>query len=193
MIIVNDEDALRVECEDVLPEEVGPLREALENELKNSERLGRPGIGLSAPQIGIPKRMAIVRIANNGKYDLNVDLVNCKIDKGYDKAIFEKEGCLSFPGRYERTFRFQEIYVVENMVEPYSFIATGLPAVVVQHEYDHLISRLLPDVAIAQPKKKLRPNDICDISGKKLKKCCGKVCNGKDGKQGNRSIPFGIK
>ncbi len=44
--------------------------------------------------------------------------------------------------------RYREVYVVDNLVEPYSFIATGLLAVVIQHELDHLNGILLPDVAI---------------------------------------------
>jgi peptide deformylase len=173
MIIVNNEAALRIPCTDVLPEEVGDLRAQLEFELDNSARLGRPGIGLAAIQIGIPKNMAIVRTERT-----KIDLVNCQIVKSYDKAIFEQEGCLSFPGRVENTWRYQEIVVANNMVEPANFIATGLLAVVVQHELDHMNSIILPDLAIVAPKPsnaKIRPNDLCPCNSKrKYKKCCGK-------------------
>lgn len=141
-MIITDEALLRVECSDVLPEEVGEIRAQLEYELKRSEELGRPGIGLAAPQIGIAKRFAIVRISN-----YSLDLINCKILHGYDPAIFRGEGCLSFPGRIENTIRFQEIHIVDNMFETGSVIITGLPAVCAQHELDHLNSILLPDVA----------------------------------------------
>lgn len=148
-MIVTDQLALRVKCEDVLPEEVNFLREELENELKRSEENGMPGIGLAAPQIGIAKRMAIVRIPdtkNNKLY--HVDLVNCRISAGYDKNFFDNERCLSFPGLEVKTLRYQEIYVIDNMVAPYRFIATGLPAVCIQHELDHLSGILLPDLKI---------------------------------------------
>lgn len=186
-MIITDEEALRMECTDVLPEEVGPLRDQLERELKRSAELGIPGVGLSAPQIGIAKNMAIVRVESNADYSLNIDLVNCKIKEGFDKAIFENEGCLSFPGRFEKTWRFQEIHVIDNLVEPYSFIGSGLFAVVCQHELDHTNSILLPDVAIKneqviKKKKKVRPNDPCPCNHidsktgrvKKYKKCHGK-------------------
>ena len=168
-MIITDEKLLRVQCENVLPEEIGQLREKLEYELKHSSI---PGIGLAAPQIGINKNMAIVR-TNEG----NVDLVNCKIKQAYEKFLFEGEGCLSFPDRYENTFRYNEIYVVENAVEPYKFICVGLLAIVIQHELDHLVGRLLPDVAIPKIKtfKKVKPNELCPCgSNKKYKKCCGK-------------------
>jgi peptide deformylase len=170
MIIVNNEEALRIKCEDVLLDEVGPLVEQLEKELEYSERMGRPGIGLAAPQIGIAKNIAIVRLSN----DYKVNLVNCKMKSQYDKAIFRGEGCLSFPGRIEDTMRYQEIHVVDNLIHPKSFIVSGLMAIVCQHELDHLNSILLPDIAIPRVKKKVGPNDACMCgSGKKYKKCCG--------------------
>jgi|SRR3990167_3430357 len=147
-MIITDEALLRVDCVDVLPDEVGPLREALENELRRSGELGRPGIGLAAPQIGVAKKMAIVRIPTSNGGVISVDLVNCREAVGYDKAFFESEGCLSFPGRVERTFRFQEVYIVDNLIEPFSFILLGLPAVCAQHELDHTRKILLPDVAL---------------------------------------------
>lgn len=151
-MIITDESLLRVKCIDVLPEEVKDLRETLEQELQKSEKDGMPGIGLAAPQIGIAKKMAIVRIPGNKSY--NVDLVNCYVAVGYDKDFFDEEGCLSFPNLKVRTVRYQEIYVVNNLVKPYSFIATGLPAVCIQHELDHLSGILLPDVAISAKKYK---------------------------------------
>lgn len=185
MIITNNEAALRVKCDDVLPDEVGSLISILENELSNANRLGKGGIGLAAPQIGIAKKIAIVRMGNNKEFDLN--LINCKIEKGYDPTIFTDEGCLSFPGRVETTTRFQEILVSGNLLYPFSFIATGLTAVVCQHEMDHYLSTLFMDHAILPIKtiantNKVGPNDPC-ICGKvdsitnkvkKFKKCCGR-------------------
>ncbi len=170
-MIITSEEELRVECEDVKPEEVQELREKLEAELKASAKRGSPGIGLACPQIGIAKRMAIVRV--NDK--LSVDLVTPTIESGYDKQLFDGEGCLSFPARYEKTMRYQEV-VVKSDVSPNSFIAKGLFAVAIQHEIDHLNGVLLPDVALKQvQKKKVRPNDLCPCnSKKKYKKCCGK-------------------
>jgi peptide deformylase len=170
MIITNNETALRIKCEDVLPNEVGELVSLLERELANSARLGRPGIGLAAPQIGVAKNIAIVRI--NQEYQ--TDLINCRIEHAYDQQMFKDEGCLSFPGRIENTMRFQEVQVVNNLTYPHGFIATGLMAVVVQHELDHLTGILLPDRALpkAPAKTKLGPNDPCFCgSGRKLKKC----------------------
>lgn len=174
MIITNNEEALRVKCEDVLPEEFGTLIATLETELANANRLGKGGIGLAAPQIGIAKNIAIIRLG-----ETNLNLINCKITKSYDLAMFQHEGCLSFPGRIENTMRFQEIYVTNNLIYPYSFTATGLLSVVCQHEIDHLTSVLFMDRVNVEPKltqsvrKKVGPNDQCLCgSNKKYKKCC---------------------
>lgn len=175
MIIANDEEALRVVCEDVLPEEVGPLRERLEEELRNSTRLGRPGVGLAAPQIGIAKKFAIVRLDKNGHYDLELDLVNAQIKNAYHPQMFRNEGCLSFPGRVEDTMRYQEVHIVNNLVGPKKFIATGLLSVICQHELDHINQVLFIDHAIKKTVN-IGVNSPCICgSGKKYKKCCQKT------------------
>jgi peptide deformylase len=176
MIITNDEDALRVHCEDVESlEEAKEIIIQLESELKESARLGRSGIGLAAPQIGIAKKVAIVRLN-----EIKINLINCKIGQGFDQAIFKNEGCLSFPGKYEDTLRYQEVVVSNNLIYPHSFIATGLTAVVCQHEIGHwnsdlFIDHLNPKQTPIVIKSKTRPNEPCFCGSKiKYKKCCGK-------------------
>ncbi len=166
MIITNNEAALKIPCTDANPEEIDEILSLLDRELANSDRLGRPGIGLAAIQCGIPKNVAIVRL---GKY--NIDLVNCHIQNSYDEFLFQEEACLSFPGRIENTMRFNEIHVVDNAVYPYSFIVSGLLAVVIQHELDHLNGITLVDKAI--PKSLPKPNEQCFCGSKlKFKRCC---------------------
>lgn len=173
MIIVNNEEVLRVICEPVQSDEVGTLIDTLEKELANANRLGRGGIGLAAPQIGIAKHAAIVRLGGG----MNFNLINASIEKGYDPTLFKEEGCLSFPGRVEDTTRFQEV-VVANLGGEVRFVATGLVAVVCQHEIDHLSSTLFMDRKVIKTapiivKGKPGPNQPCPCgSGKKYKKCC---------------------
>jgi peptide deformylase len=175
MIITNNEAALRVTCEPVSLDEIGSLVETLEKELEYANRLGKNGIGLAAPQIGIAKDIAIVRLPK-----ISFNLINARLVQGYDPAIFTDEGCLSFPGRLEDTMRYQEVVIANNLTEPHSFVATGFIAVVCQHELDHLSSTLFIDRKI--PKQvpvvkmvKVGPNEPCSCgSGKKYKKCHGK-------------------
>jgi peptide deformylase len=179
-MIITDEKLLRRPCEEVLPDEVGALASTLENELNRANRLGGHGIGLAAAQIGILKRSAIIRIDNT-----KIDLVNAKIDKFYDEALFRDEGCLSFPGKNIDTMRYQEVHIINNLVYPHSFIATGLLAIACCHEIEHYNSILFIDHQVAKSKPiviahKVGPNDPCPcgkvdpITGKirKFKKCC---------------------
>jgi peptide deformylase len=142
-MIFTDLDQLRVNCEPVLLEEVNDIRNLLEKELALSAKKGFPGVGLACPQVGIYKKMAIVRIG-----DFKLDLVNANIAKQYYPFEFDGEGCLSFPGLFVKTQRYQEIVVENNLVYPNRFILTGFAAVVTAHELDHLQGILLPDIAI---------------------------------------------
>ncbi len=171
MIIQNNEQALRVKCENVLPNEINNLISTLEHELLHANKLGANGIGLAAPQIGINKNIAIIRIGT--KYSIN--LVNCNVSAKFDPLIFQEEGCLSFPGRVENTSRFQEVHISNNLIEPFNFIATGLLAVVCQHEIEHWNGQLFFDSKIKEIIKKNGPNEPCFCGSlKKFKKCCGK-------------------
>ena len=175
MIITNNEPALRVMCEPVSLDEVGALVATLEKELEYANRLGKNGIGLAAPQIGIAKDIAIVRLPK-----VSFNLINARLIQGYDPAIFTDEGCLSFPGRLEDTMRYQEVVIANNLVEPHSFVATGFIAVVCQHELDHLSSTLFIDRKVPKPVPvvkviKVGPNEPCSCgSNRKYKKCHGK-------------------
>lgn len=172
MIIKNDEEYFRnVKCTDASETEARDIIIQLEAELANSIKLGTNGIGLAAPQIGIEKNVAILRINKT-----NLNLVNCKIKSFYDLRVFQGEGCLSFPGRSETTQRYQEVHIVNNMVSQ-DFVATGMVAIACQHEMDHWNNKIFFDYK-QKPvinNVKIRPNDPC-ICGKsiKYKKCCGR-------------------
>lgn len=147
MIINDDEEKVRqlgLHSKLVEPNEIEELKNLLELELALSAKNGFPGIGLACPQIGIAKKMAIIRI--NGKPSFYADLVNPIIEEKYDLGIFQGEGCLSFPNLAGNTMRYQEIKVINFLGNPKKFIATGLPAVCIQHEIDHLNGIVLPDL-----------------------------------------------
>lgn len=147
-MIITDVDQLRLPCSDVSSlEEAQEIIRALQDELKASSLRGQPGIGLAAPQIGIQKNVAIVRLPDLQGRNYSLNLINPKLHSGRLGAHFDQEGCLSFPNQRERVYRYQEICVDNHldskMIE--SLVLMGLPAVVAQHEYDHLIGKLLID------------------------------------------------
>ena len=143
-MIITEKDFLRQPCLSITEEEIPNLRELLEKELLASEKNGFPGIGLSAIQIGILKKFAIVRVPSSHGL-IKLDLANAVVEKGYHLESFLDEGCLSFPDQKIKTLRYQEIIVSQNLIPPYRFVATGLLAVCCQHEIDHYQQKLMFD------------------------------------------------
>ena len=96
------------------------------------------GIGLSAIQVGVLKRIIVIDITEELKKPLI--LINPVISPSNSKYLEFKEGCLSFPGIYESVKRNEEIAVDYNSIEgkKLSMKATGLLSICIQHEVDHL-------------------------------------------------------
>jgi len=105
-----------------------------------------PGVGLAAPQVGLPLRLFVVDISvGRNAADLMV-FVNPEFVER-DGMQLEEEGCLSVPGftatvaRPARAVvRGQDRTGTERLVE-----GTGLLARAFQHEMDHLDGRLFVD------------------------------------------------
>jgi len=159
-MILTDENKLRNECEDVSIFETPQIIAQLENELSSSRT---KGIGLAANQIGINKKVCIIRLD-----DLNLDLANPIITDKYDLSLFHNEGCLSFPDQWLSTKRYAEI-LVKDLLHPMGVVCTGLMAVVVQHEVGHLYGETMYDYQVKIPSGHNMPC-WCE-SGKKFKKC----------------------
>ena len=162
-MIVTDIDKLKIECQDASIMEAPGVLYKLENALRKSTT---PGIGLAANQIGVNKKICIIRGKNK------IDLVNPKIIKKYDLMEFDGEGCLSFPGISILTKRYNEI-VVQDLLHPAGIVCVGLEAVVVQHEVSHLYGETMFDYGIKRPPV----NKLCWCKSQiKYKKChMGKV------------------
>jgi len=92
------------------------------------------GIGLAAPQVGISKRILVAKFPGADFVYINPEIIQAN---GKQKV---KEGCLSFPGLFLPVDRSQTITVKYKNI--YGFEQTqqysGLPAIVIQHEVDHL-------------------------------------------------------
>jgi peptide deformylase len=106
-----------------------------------------PGVGLAAPQLGIPKRLFIVDVAteDDGPSDLRV-FINPEIISAEGETIFN-EGCLSFPGVREDIDRAERVTVraLDKDGKPFELEAEGLLAIAIQHENDHLNGELMID------------------------------------------------
>lgn len=106
-----------------------------------------PGVGLAAPQIGVPLRLFIVDTATSD--DMPSDLrtfINPQITQTIGECSYE-EGCLSFPGVHEQIKRAERVKVRAQDIEGKHFEleADGLLAIAIQHENDHLDGKLMVD------------------------------------------------
>jgi peptide deformylase len=98
---------------------------------------GAPGIGLAATQVDVHKRVIVLDVSDT-RAELVV-LINPEIVAREGEQECE-EGCLSVPGVYDIVKRAEKVKVraLAATGEPYELEATGLLAVCIQHEMDHL-------------------------------------------------------
>ncbi|MDO5115301.1 MAG: peptide deformylase [Synergistaceae bacterium] len=99
------------------------------------------GVGLAAPQIGEAKKVVVI----DYKGDRYV-LINPRIIAS-EGSVRNEEGCLSFPGIYEKVDSPERITVVyrDENGEEHRDEHDGFIACVFSHEIDHLNGRLLID------------------------------------------------
>lgn len=104
------------------------------------------GIGLSAPQIGQNIRLIVFDTTFSEDNGVMSIMFNPEILHGED-SVETVEKCLSLPGRAIKTKRYKKIKVkyLNTRNEKCITELTGLAAVVVAHEVDHLDSILLTD------------------------------------------------
>lgn len=110
------------------------------------------GVGLAAPQIGLPIRVIVMDLSVLADEDpvfkdCKKVLINAHITNVEGEEEMIEEGCLSLPGIHERVPRKNTIriqYVDENFV-PHDEEYEGYLARVIQHEYDHLEGKVFID------------------------------------------------
>lgn len=140
---------LRKQAEDITKEypELPKLIKDMYETLERSE-----GIGLAAPQVGLPIRLLILDL--NPLSDIYPQykgvlktMINAHIEETDGSPVSREEGCLSLPGIHESVTRKEKIkvtYLDENF-EQHTEWFEGYMARVIQHEYDHLEGRLFID------------------------------------------------
>jgi peptide deformylase len=115
-----------------------------------------PGIGLAAIQVGVPKRVIVLDIAQkdgpkNPMYFVNPEIV----DRSNNMSTYE-EGCLSVPGQFAEIDRPDKCHIkfLDYFGQPKEIKAEGMLATCIQHEIDHLEGILFIDY-LSQLKKSM--------------------------------------
>ena len=113
-----------------------------------------PGIGLSAIQVDVAKRVIVVEASEAGPGEEDEEgeprllhLVNPEITWFSDEQVLCEEGCLSLPDQYADIERPAEVALrlLDRSGAPQEIRTTGVLARCIQHEMDHLEGQLLLD------------------------------------------------
>jgi len=141
------------------------------------------GVGISAPQIGVNKRVFVIKTTNSKQQTtknypitqlpnyiivINPEIIEFSKDTNYDHlkpADRYYEGCLSIPeiyGEVKRPWTIKATYQTPDQITQLrnSTITqlSGFDAIYFQHEYDHLNGILFTDRILEQGGKMFRQN-----------------------------------
>ena len=105
-----------------------------------------PGIGLAAPQVGVPLRMFVLDLSFGRNADDLIVMINPELVEQEGMQL-EEEGCLSVPGFNATVVRPTRVVVrgLDRTGTPRSVEGTNLQARAFQHEMDHLDGKLFVD------------------------------------------------
>ena len=100
------------------------------------------GVGLAATQVDVHERVIVIDTAPNLKRP-HV-LINPELVARSQELAVTDEGCLSVPDIYDKVQRHAQVTVraVNRAGESVEYEASGLLAVCVQHEMDHLLGKV---------------------------------------------------
>lgn len=171
-IVQKEDPVLRKHAEAVDPKEItGPEIQRIINDMKETLEREPDGVGLAAPQIGIPLQIFIV---SHRTFELENDdenaqtkpkasdlvYINPEIIRLSKKKQWVPEGCLSVRWLYGNTHRAEKatIRAYNEHGELVTRGAGGLLAHIFQHEVDHLNGILFIDHA--KDIEEVHPDDL---------------------------------
>ncbi len=160
-IVQTGAEVLRHRAEDVAPERIRtPEFQALLTRMIDTMRKA-PGVGLAAPQIGVPLRVfvledpeefisALTPVERSERERVPVPvrvIVNPELKPIGDEQVTFFEGCLSVAGFAALVPRYREVEItgLDEKAEPITWRVKGWPARILQHEFDHLNGTLYID------------------------------------------------
>jgi peptide deformylase len=102
------------------------------------------GVGLAATQVNIQQRIVVMDISEDKKSPICV--INPEI-MSFEGTQYEVEGCISFPGMFDKVERAEKVILraLDRDGNSFEMQAEGLLAICIQHEVDHLDGILFMD------------------------------------------------
>ncbi len=161
---------LRKQAEEITPDYPN-LKELINNMYETMQRA--EGVGLAAPQIGLPIRLAVIDldVLSDDMPEYKGFLhayINPRIIEVSEETCSMEEGCLSVPGIHESVKRPTRIHVtyLDEDLNPHDEWVDGYLARVMQHEFDHLDGKLFVDHLSAFRKQLIKSKLIAMTKGK---------------------------
>ena len=132
--------------EEVRTREIQQLIESMRETMRQA-----PGVGLAAPQVGLPLRLAVIEDDEEAP-ELDRQpvpfhvIVNPTLTLG-PESVAQVEGCLSLRGFQAKVPRARSVLMraLDHHGQPMTIEATGWYARILQHEIDHLDGTLYID------------------------------------------------
>lgn len=120
-----------------------PRIDALVKDLIETMKKER-GVGIAAPQVGVNERVIIVETDDGIKAFVNPEIIERS-----SRTVDSEEGCLSVPGVYGIVKRARDIVLHASLPDgtEVQTPVKGFPAIIFQHEIDHLDGILFVDRA----------------------------------------------
>ena len=148
-VYIYGSPVLRKEAEEITADYPG-LKQ-LVSDMHDTMRASN-GIGLAAPQIGLPIRVFVIDLAPYAEDEPRLanskrTFINPEIYDESDVEVLMSEGCLSLPGLNEDVYRPETIRIrwFDENFEAHDEEFDGYEARCIQHEYDHLDGKLFVD------------------------------------------------
>ncbi|KAB2061333.1 hypothetical protein ERO13_A10G075700v2 [Gossypium hirsutum] len=175
-IVKAGDPVLHEPAKEVDPGEIGSER--IQNIIADMVRVMRmaPGVGLAAPQIGIPLRIIVledtteyisyapkeeIKAQDRRPFDLLV-IINPKLKKRSNRSALFFEGCLSVDGFRAVVERHLDVEVTGfgHDGQPIKVDASGWQARILQHECDHLDGTLYVDKMVPRTFRTVQNLDL---------------------------------
>ena len=149
-ILTLGDEQLRQKAEAIAV--IGPEYKKIAAQMLELLREGK-GIGLAGPQVGLMKRIFVVKIDK----DIPRVFINPSILETSQEQSKVEEGCLSIPGFWADVIRPERIKLQawNEKGKPFTLEGDGLLARVILHELDHLEGILFIDRLSEQKRKKI--------------------------------------
>jgi peptide deformylase len=150
-LLRGNEPILRQKAKKV--RDFGPSLQALIDDIVETMRAA-PGLGLAAPQVGVPLRIVAIELPEGEDEEENEDPYRGKLIVICNPEIVKRwgeedgqEGCLSLPEYVGEVKRAARVVVKarDRRGKEIRLRAEGLMARVLQHEIDHLNGNLFVD------------------------------------------------